>query len=108
MSFAGYRVAMGALHAIGQQVASVAGVMHGITSVLLPSRVLRYTKLENPKTQSRVLKITNETMNRQEQEAADAVARFVKTVGLTHSLSGVGDEQIMRMVESSLPDTRGG
>lgn len=111
LPFAVHRIPMGASHAIGHQVGSVAGVMHGVTSAILLPKVLRYTKDNNPEAQSKVLKIINETMRWHEQEAADAVARFIKTIRLPNSLSCVGvtdDEQISRMIESSLTDTWGG
>lgn len=106
-----YKIPMGASHAIGHQVGSVGGVMHGVTSSILLAKVLRYTKDKNPEAQARVLDIFNKTMRWQEREAADAVERFVKIIDLPSSLSAVGiedDAQIDRIAERSLSDAWGG
>lgn len=107
MGFIVYRIPMGASHAIGHQLGSVAGVMHGITSCVMLPAVLRYTRDRNPAAQAKVVKIFNDAMGWNETEAADAVARLVKTLGLPGTLEEVDvttDEQIDKIVDKTMSD----
>ncbi|RDW62239.1 hypothetical protein BP6252_11672 [Coleophoma cylindrospora] len=107
MGFMIYRIPMGASHAIGHQLGSVAGVMHGITSCILLPPVLRYTKHHNPEAQAKIVAVFNESLGWQETEAASCVARLVKILGLPSSLKEVGvtsNEQIEKIVDKTMTD----
>ncbi|EED14815.1 conserved hypothetical protein [Talaromyces stipitatus ATCC 10500] len=87
LPFIKWHVSFGASHAIGHQLGSVAGVQHG--------------------SHDQVLSIFNKTLNWHEQSASDAVAKFVKLLGLPTRLSEVGvtnDEQIRKIAEMALTD----
>ena len=111
MGFLIWRIPLGPSHAIGHQIGSVADVMHGVTSCIMLAPVLRYTKSQNAEAQARVAKIFNETLGWEEKEAADAVSRFVKLLGLPTTLSEVGvteESQIEKIAEKTLTDAWGG
>lgn len=106
-----WHIPMGASHAIGHQIGSVAGVMHGITSCICLAPVLRYTKDRNPEAQKMVLGIFNEMLGWHETEAGDCVERFVKTIGLSTRLSEVGvkdDKTVEKIAEKTMTDAWGG
>lgn len=106
-----HRVPLGPSHAIGHQLGSVAGVLHGETSCVMLAPVLRYTKDRSSRAQEKVLGIFNETLGWHEKEAADAVHRFVKMLGLPTTLSEVGvktDEQVRKVAEKAVTDVWGG
>ena len=61
--------------------------------------------------QARVLKVFNETLGWQATEAAAAMERFVKSLGLPTRLSEVGvteEAQIEKIAEKTLTDVWGG
>lgn len=102
-----YKVYFGPSHAIGHQLGSVGGVMHGVTSCICLAPVLRYTQDRNPEAQNRVLRIFNQELGWKEKSAADAVERIVKQLGLPTRLSEVGvtrEEQIESIAEKTLTD----
>ncbi|KIV84132.1 hypothetical protein PV11_06105 [Exophiala sideris] len=111
-----WRVPMGPSHAIGHQLGSVAHVMHGITSCIMLAPVLRWqaAHLSHPhykKAQARILDIFNETLGWQETSAADAIERFVMTLGLPTTLQEVNvtsDEQVREIAEKTMTDVWGG
>ncbi|KAF1991273.1 Dehydroquinate synthase-like protein [Aulographum hederae CBS 113979] len=106
-----YRIPLGPSHAIGHQLGSVAGVMHGVTSCICLAPVLRYTKPKSENAQAKVLEIANDVLGWNETEAADAIARFVLMLGLPTRLSEVGvtsDEQVELIAEKTMTDVWGG
>ncbi|RAL14146.1 iron-containing alcohol dehydrogenase [Aspergillus homomorphus CBS 101889] len=105
--FLKWKIPMGASHAIGHQLGSVAGVQHGVTSCILLPPTLRYTRDKTKAAQEIVLSIFNEVLGTQEREAADAVRRFVQLLGLPSRLSEVDvtqDEQLHKIAELTLTD----
>lgn len=106
-----HRVPLGPSHAIGHQLGSVAGVLHGETSCVMLAPVLQQTRDRTSRAQAKVLDIFNETLGWQEKEASDAVRRFVKMLGLPTTLSEVGvktDEQVQKVAEKAMNDIWGG
>jgi alcohol dehydrogenase class IV len=102
-----YKVTFGPSHAIGHQLGSVGGVVHGVTSCICLAPVLRYTHDRNPDAQKQVLNIFNEVMTWNEDSAGDAVERFVNLVGLPTRLTEVGvtkEEDIESIAEKTLTD----
>ncbi|KAH7377759.1 alcohol dehydrogenase [Pyrenochaeta sp. MPI-SDFR-AT-0127] len=105
-----WHIPMGASHAIGRQLGSVCGVMHGVTSCIMLAPVLRYThdKSEQQRdVQQRVLGIWNKVLQWEEKSLADAVERFVKMLKLPSKLRDVGienEEDIRIVAESTLTD----
>ena len=53
---------MGGGHAISHQLGSAAGVMHGVTSCVCLTTVLRFTNDRNPEAQRRVVTIFDVTL----------------------------------------------
>jgi alcohol dehydrogenase class IV len=108
-----WKVPMGASHAIGHQLGSVCGVMHGITSCIMLAPVLRYTASKSGKqkqVQERVLGIWNKVLKCEEKSLADAVEKFVKNLGLPSTLREVDvvkQEDIDKVAESTLTDVFG-
>lgn len=108
-----WRIPMGPSHAIGHQLGSICGVMHGVTSCILLAPVLRYTyeRSERQKeAQGKVLYIWNKVLKAEEKSLADAVENFVKLLELPHTLNEVGvvnDEDIEKVAESTLTDVFG-
>ncbi|RAK80031.1 iron-containing alcohol dehydrogenase [Aspergillus fijiensis CBS 313.89] len=105
--FIKWKIPMGASHAIGHQLGSVAGVQHGVTSCILLPPTLRFTLNETKAAQEAILQIFNEVLGWHETEAADAVHRFVKLLGLPSQLSEVGvtqEEQLHKIAELTLTD----
>ncbi|OAL46504.1 Dehydroquinate synthase-like protein [Pyrenochaeta sp. DS3sAY3a] len=91
-----WRIPMGPSHAIGHQLGSKCGIMHGVTSCIMLAPVLRYTFSKSSKqreAQERVLRIWNETLEWERQSLADAVESFVKYLELPHTLKEVGVER---------------
>ncbi|EXJ77163.1 hypothetical protein A1O3_10321 [Capronia epimyces CBS 606.96] len=111
-----WRVPMGPSHAIGHQLGSVAHVMHGITSCIMLAPVLRWqaAHLSLPhykNAQTRILEIFNEALGWQESSAANAIEKFVKTLGLSTTLQEVNvisDEQVEEIAEKTMTDVWGG
>ncbi|KAF2111406.1 alcohol dehydrogenase [Lophiotrema nucula] len=108
------KIPMGPSHAIGHQLGSVGGVMHGVTSCIMLGPVLRYTmaKLE-PQTepQNKVLQIFNNTLGWDEKSAADAVERFVRFLELPNTLVKVGvtrQDDLDTIAEKTMTDVWGG
>lgn len=107
MGFMIYKIGMGPSHAIGHQLGSVAGVMHGITSCVMLPPVLRYTKERNPEPQNKIVQTFNTILGWQETEAADCVVRLVKLLGLPYTLSTVGvtrQDQIEKIIDMTMTD----
>ncbi|KAJ4362507.1 hypothetical protein N0V83_010601 [Neocucurbitaria cava] len=110
MGYLLWHVPMGASHAIGHQLGSICGVMHGVTSCIMLAPVLRYTYSKSEKqreVQQKVLDIWNKTMHWEEKSLADAVERFVKYLELPSTLKDVGVERqdvIEKVAESTLTD----
>lgn len=107
MAFMIYRIGMGPSHAIGHQLGSVAGVMHGITSCIMLPPVLRYTKERNPEPQDKIVQAFNNTLDWHETQAADCVERLVKLLGLPNTLSAVGvtrQDQIEKIIDMTMTD----
>ena len=85
--------------------------MHGVTSAIMLSPVLRFTRNRSPQAQQRIVNIFNETLGWNENEAADAVMKFVQLMGLPTRLSDVGvtsDEQVKTIAEKTMTDIWGG
>lgn len=102
-----YKVPFGPSHAIGHQLGSVGGVMHGVTSCIMLAPVLRYTASWNPAAQAKILGIFNEVLGWEEKSAGDAVERFVGVLGLPTRLGEVGivrEEQFESIAEKTMTD----
>ncbi|CAO2655366.1 Nn.00g104300.m01.CDS01 [Neocucurbitaria sp. VM-36] len=110
MGYLLWHVPMGASHAIGHQLGSICGVMHGVTSCIMLAPVLRYTYDKSEKqreVQQRVLSLWNKFLNWDEKSLADAVERFVKYLELPSTLKEVGverQEDIEKVAASTLTD----
>lgn len=106
-------IPMGLSHAIGHQLGSICGVMHGITSCIMLAPALRYTASKSDKqkeVQQRVLKIWNRALYSEETNLSDAVCNFVKYLGLPSTLKEAGVEKqddIDKVVESTMTDVFG-
>lgn len=105
---------MGLSHAIGHQLGSVCGVMHGVTSCIMLAPVLRYSyehkKDAQRDAQKRVLSVWNKVLEWDEKTLADAVERFVKLLELPHTLKEAGverQEDIEKVAEQTLTDIMG-
>ena len=106
----GWRI-NGPSHAIGHQLGSVAGVMHGMTSCVMLAPVLKHTENRVPGPQKVLLGIFNEVLGWNETALGDAVRRFVKLLGLPTTLSEVGvtdEKTIEKVAEHTLTDIWGG
>lgn len=109
-----YKIPMGASHAIGHQLGSGCGVMHGVTTCIMLSPVLRYMrdkKGQQVEPQKKVLEIFNEEVGWDEKSAADAMANFVKILDLPGSLKAVGiekDDTLDKIAEMTMTDVWGG
>lgn len=69
--------------------------------------MLRFTKDKTQEAQSAILKIFNDVLGYQEKEAADALRRFIKELGLPTRLSEVGvtaDEDLDKIADMALTD----
>ncbi|CAI9636920.1 maleylacetate reductase [Alternaria burnsii] len=108
-----WNIPMGLSHAIGHQLGSTCGVMHGVTSCIMLAPVLRYNASKSEKQrhlQQSVLEIWNKVLERDESSLADAVANFVKSLGLPSTLREVGVQEpadIERVVDSTMTDVFG-
>ncbi|XP_014555956.1 hypothetical protein COCVIDRAFT_100956 [Bipolaris victoriae FI3] len=106
-------IPMGLSHAIGHQLGSICGVMHGVTSCVMLAPVLRYTADRSDRqreVQKRVLEVWNRALSADEDDLADAVGDFVRYLGLPSTLKEVGvekQEDIDRVAESTLTDVFG-
>ncbi|GAM86262.1 hypothetical protein ANO11243_042740 [Dothideomycetidae sp. 11243] len=105
----------GPSHAIGHQLGSVGHVMHGITSCIMLAPVLRYTAARSDQPvfsrakigQGKILKVFNDTLSWKETDAADALVRLLKQLGLPTRLSEVGvtsEKDIDAIAEKTLTD----
>jgi alcohol dehydrogenase class IV len=108
-----WNIPMGLSHAIGHQLGSTCGVMHGITSCIMLAPVLRYmaSKSDRQKqVQKRILEIWNRALYSEESDLADAVSKFVSFLGLPSTLKEVGvekQEDIDKVAESTMTDVFG-
>ncbi|KAF2632926.1 Dehydroquinate synthase-like protein [Macroventuria anomochaeta] len=108
-----WSIPMGPSHAIGHQLGSICGVMHGVTSCIMLAPVLRYTyegSERQKEVQKKVLDIWNKVLKTEETSLADAVENFVKMLELPHTLKEVGvvkDEDLEKVAESTLTDVFG-
>lgn len=108
-----WKIPMGPSHAIGHQLGSICGVMHGVTSCIMLAPVLRYTyerSQRQKEVQKKVLDIWNKVLKTAETSLADAVESFVKKLELPHTLQEVGvvkEEDIAQVAESTLTDVFG-
>jgi alcohol dehydrogenase class IV len=108
-----WSIPMGPSHAIGHQLGSICGVMHGVTSCIMLAPVLRYTyeRSERQKeVQNKVLGIWNKVLKTKEESLADAVENFVQKLQLPHTLKEAGvvkDEDIQKVAESTMTDVFG-
>ena len=108
-----WNVPMGLSHAIGHQLGSVCGVMHGVTSCIMLAPVLRSTASKSDRqkqVQNRVLGIWNKVLKSEEPSLADAVSNLVKFLGLPRTLREVGvvkQEDIDKIAEQTLTDVFG-
>lgn len=108
-----WNIPMGLSHAIGHQLGSICGVLHGVTSCIMLGPVLRYTHERDEKqreAQKRVLAVWNRALGLEEHSLADAVENFVRMLGLPHTLKEVGvvqDEDIEKVAENTLTDVFG-
>ncbi|KAI4628902.1 hypothetical protein J4E83_003455 [Alternaria metachromatica] len=108
-----WSVPMGLSHAIGHQLGSVCGVMHGVTSCVMLAPVLRYNASKSEKqreVQQRVLGIWNKVLESDEPSLADAVANFVRSLGLPSTLNEVGvteQKEIEKVAERTMTDVFG-
>jgi alcohol dehydrogenase class IV len=98
-----YRIPLGPSHAIGHQLGSKCGVMHGVTTCIMLSPVLRYMReKENQQVepQQKILDVFNRILQWNEKSAADAVGKFVRFLELLDSLKAVGveDEDTLQKV----------
>jgi alcohol dehydrogenase class IV len=108
-----HKIPMGPSHAIGHQLGSGKGVMHGVTSCVMLAPVLRYMqqKGQQEQAQAQVLKVFNETLGWQEKTAADAVEKLVKELELPSSLKEVGVKEqrdLEHIAEMTMTDVWGG
>ncbi|KAJ4290340.1 hypothetical protein N0V90_010556 [Kalmusia sp. IMI 367209] len=114
MGLLNWRIPMGPSHAIGHQLGSACGVMHGVTTCIMLAPVLRYlhdTKGQQIESQKKVLNIFNKVSQWEEKSAADAVAKFVKLLELPGSLKAVGvedEETLKKVAEMTMTDVWGG
>ncbi|KAL1605016.1 hypothetical protein SLS60_004559 [Paraconiothyrium brasiliense] len=109
-----YKIAMGPSHAIGHQLGSKCGVMHGVTTCIMLSPVLRYMlekEGQQIEPQQKVLAVFNRVLQWDEQSAADAVGRFVTILELPNSLKSVGvedEDTLQKVAEMTMTDVWGG
>ncbi|KAF9700324.1 hypothetical protein EKO04_001919 [Ascochyta lentis] len=108
-----WSIPMGPSHAIGHQLGSICGVMHGITSCIMLAPVLRYTYERSEKqneVQKKVLDIWNKVLSTKEESLADAVENFVRSLQLPQTLKEVdvvNDDDIEKVAEGTLTDVFG-
>jgi alcohol dehydrogenase class IV len=105
-----WKTPMGLSHAIGHQLGSVCGVMHGVTSCIMLASVLRFSYEKNEKqrkAQQDVLVVWNKTLEWEEKSLAEAVNKFVRMLELPSTLEEVGigkDEEINKVADPTLTD----
>jgi alcohol dehydrogenase class IV len=108
-----WKTPMGLSHAIGHQLGSVCGVMHGVTSCIMLASVLRFSYEKNGKqrkAQQDVLAVWNKALEWEEKSLADAVNKFVRMLELPSTLTEVGidnDEEIDKVADHTLTDIIG-
>lgn len=110
MGFLLWKTPMGLSHAIGHQLGSVCGVMHGVTTCIMLAPVLRYFYEKRKESQGDVLKVWNKALGWEEARLADAVNRFVKMLELPSTLEEVGvenEEDLDRIAKHTLTDILG-
>ncbi|GAB7343741.1 hypothetical protein MBLNU457_1718t1 [Dothideomycetes sp. NU457] len=106
-----HRNSFGPSHAIGHQLGSAAGVMHGITSCVVLPAVLAYTETKTKKAQKKILEVFNQTLAWEEDSASHALVKFIKMLGLPTSLAEVDvkdDAVIEQIAEKTMTDVWGG
>ncbi|KAF2004229.1 Dehydroquinate synthase-like protein [Amniculicola lignicola CBS 123094] len=111
-----WKIPMGPSHAIGHQLGSTFGVMHGVTSCVMLASVMRYMKdvkkdIEHANAQNKVLAVYNRTLDWDETSAADAIERFVRFLELPSSLKEVGlteQKDLDQIAEKTMTDVWGG
>lgn len=108
-----WKIPMGPSHAIGHQLGSICGVMHGITSCIMLPSVLRYTYERSDRqkeVQKKVLAIWNKALKTEDRNLADAVENFVRMLELPHTLKAVDvvkDEDLNKIAECTMTDIFG-
>lgn len=111
-------IPLGASHAIGHQLGSVAGVPHGETSCVMLPAVMKYNKGVNSARQEKVAEILwdvgGETFEKngldpETADAGDLIKALVKSLGLPTTLGEVGvkESQMDRIAEHTLTDVWG-
>jgi alcohol dehydrogenase class IV len=88
----------------------MAHVMHGVTSAILLSPVLRYMAPRRVEVQNEIVKTFNTALGWHEDQAADCMEKFVKSLGLPTRLSEVGvttDLQIKEIGQMTMTDIWG-
>ena len=95
-------VQKGASHGIGHVLGGTAGVPHGYTSCVMLPAVLRFNEPVNAERQAWV----SEALGRPGENAGDAVAELVASLGLPGRLRDVGvkPEQLDRIAEELMHD----
>jgi alcohol dehydrogenase class IV len=112
------KVPLGASHAIGHQLGSVAGVPHGETSCVMLPAVMKYNKGVNSARQEKVAEILWDVagemfekhgLNRETADAGDLIKTLVKSLGLPTTLGEVDvkESQWDRIAEHTLTDVWG-
>lgn len=113
------QVPLGASHAIGHQLGSVAGVPHGETSCVMLPAVMKYNKGANSARQERVADIlwsvagqlfAGVGLARDKADAGDLIKALVRRLGLPTTLGevGVSEEAVLdRIAEHTLTDMWG-
>lgn len=105
-----WKTPMGLSHAIGHQLGSVCGVMHGVTTCIMLAPVLRYFYEKRKEAQDDVLKVWNKVLGWEEERLADAVNKFVKMLELPSTLREVGvekEDDLDRIAGHTLTDILG-
>jgi len=106
-----HRNTFGPSHAIGHQLGSAAGVMHGITSCVILPAVLAYTEPKTKKAQEKILSVFNQTLDWNEDSASHALVRFITMLGLPTTLADVDvrdDAVLDQIAEKTMTDVWGG
>lgn len=94
------RVRYGASHGLGHQLGAIAGVPHGMTSCVLLPAVLAFNAPVSTRQQAELSAIFGEPG----ESAADAVRRFIESLGLPTRLSqlDVDESSLPRVAETGL------
>lgn len=105
-----WKTPMGLSHAIGHQLGSVCGVMHGVTTCIMLAPVLRYFYEKRKEAQDNVLRVWNKVLGWEEKNLADAVNKFVKMLELPSTLKEVRverEEDLDKIAGHTLTDVLG-